>query len=325
MLTPKQFYSYVISKKSIERLKEEHAHYKKREDDWLGKSTAFIAGNKTLVFIGASHIRGEHPFIKFLVNAFEKADPQFVLVESPRSTRSEELSLSMKNRPKGIWTEIQWCTYLATEKRIRIAGMDVERGAFFEPSIKLKDRLKVGILTWIIRYYDQNKRGFEGDAIKHPEDRYLLAKASLIRDFVFPHGSFEHFRKDFLSLREREYKGLSLNGMIDAVVGEMTRKYIAKRPFLELFEKESALDAPYGPWTDSTKYKINKISAYLTSNRDVCMMKECIARLKEFDRVFAVAGSGHIDVEREVLAMEIAKEFGACKVMRWEEYVKGSV
>jgi hypothetical protein len=324
MLTPKQFYKYRTSKKFIEKQRKEFKHYKKGDESWIKESTVFKAGHKSLVFIGASHVMGDHPFIRFLIKAFKKANPQFVLVEMPKDTKRENLSFQMKSRTKDTWTEIQWSTYLAKRKHIGLAGMDAENKVLLEPFLKLKDGMKVGILHWIIIIYHSNKRGFVGKALKHTEDRYALAKEMLIRDFVFPHGRFERFKRELLSLKKREYKGLSFNKMIDSVVDEMSRKYIAKKPFLELFEKERALDAPYGPWTDSTKYKINKINAYLSSYRDVCMMNECIAEMKKFDRVFAVAGSGHIDVEREILAKEILKNFGTCEVIRWKEYAKSA-
>ena len=87
-------------------------------------------------------------------------------------------------------------------------------------------------------------------------------------------------------------------------------------------KKKKNLNAPYGPWPDSKKYKINKISAYLDSYRDASMINECIKRMKEFNRVFAVAGSGHIDGIRKLLANEIKKSFGNVEILSYKQFSK---
>jgi hypothetical protein len=43
--------------------------------------------------------------------------------------------------------------------------------------------------------------------------------------------------------------------------------------------------------------------------------------MKKFNRVFAVAGSGHINMIRTILANEIKKEFGSCEVISLKEHL----
>ena len=314
MITPKEFYNYTINEFAKEKLEK----YKSAADAWSKQSTVFKARNKILVFIAASHVFGYNPFIRFLIKAFKKSNPQFVLVERSKNLKREQLVfwLSQKERTR---TEVDQTIHLANKNHVGFAGMDVEQKMMFEPFLKLKDGIKVGILDWIIKYYHSDKYS-DIEKILNSEDRYALAKATLIRDFIRPGGNFEYFKNEFVRLRESKYKQSNFGEMIDSIVTEMSRKYISKQPFLELFEKEKNLNAPYGPWPDSTKYKINKINAYWDSYRNICMINECIAKMKKFDRVFAVAGSGHIVVLRKPLAREIEKYFGSVEVLKYNEF-----
>jgi|GEM_PF-2620936 hypothetical protein len=267
MVNPNQFYKYHINKFA----KQQEEHYKNQEDAWLKQTTLFKANNKYLTFIAASHVSGNNPFIKFLIKAFNQTNPQFVLVERPKDTSKESL-YSWLSWPKNSWNEIVWSIYLADKNHIGFAGMDVDEKMMFGPFLKLKDGIKVGILHWVILSYYSNKYGEIGKVLKNPKDRYILAKDIIIRDFVSPMGIYRYYKNKFLHLHKLEYKHLSFNEMIDAIVEETSRKYIAKKPFLELFEKEKGLNAPYGPWAPSAKYKINKINAYWDSYRNVCMI-----------------------------------------------------
>lgn len=104
--------------------------------------------------------------------------------------------------------------------------------------------------------------------------------------------------------------------MMDLIIKKMAKKYISNKPVLWLLENERAPEAPYGTWSESRKYEINKVSAYLSSYRNASMINECIDKLKHHNKVFAIAGLGHIDLVRDILAKEIKKEFGKCGVKR---------
>jgi len=314
VITPKEVYNYTIN----EFAKVKLPMYKSEADAWPKQSTVFKAGQKQLVFIAGSHVFGDHPFTKFLTTAFKKSNPQFVLVERSKDSKRERLMFWL-SQERRTWTEVDYTIHLADKKHIGFAGMDTERRMMFEPFIKLKNGIKVGILDWIIKFYCSYRDTAD---VLDPEDRYAFAKVTLIREFVHPTGDFIYFKKEFIRLRESKYKQLTFSEMVDSIVTEMSRKYISKKPFLEFFEKEKNLNAPYGPWPDSKKYKINKISAYLDSYRDASMINECIKRMKEFNRVFAVAGSGHIDGIRKLLANEIKKSFGNVEILSYKQFSK---
>lgn len=298
---PKSVYSYTINKFAKKG-------YKNRKDAWYGQSTIFYSGKRSLLFIGAEHTYGTNNlFLNFLKKEFKRFAPDYVLIEISKDLDNKIL-LSTLQKIKHRWNERDWTIYLAEKYKISIDGMDAKMHNMFKPFLNSKYGIELGILHWFILYYTEEKRGQIGQELKNQKDIYEFSKFRLLQGFFYDLGFLNSFKKDLISLKNRKYKSYSYLEMMDLIIKKMAKEYISNKPVLWLLENERALEAPYGTWSESRKYEINKVNAYLSSYRNASMINECIDKLKHHNRVFAIAGSGHIDLVRDILAKEIKKE-----------------
>ena len=289
-----------------------------RPDDYSGEkgkapykkaTTLFDAAGRRLLFVGGMHVGTGDPFIGFLKGTFEKFKPDFLLVERPCTDSEENLSWFTRNEPKEAWREAEWALYFAKECRIGFGGMDAPFNEFFNPFASIGvDSFKFSVFYWfLLQYYS-----FKSRARLNAEDVYQLAKSQVIIDFTMQSGRFYTLNKEFMEMC-REGKSSTVDDILDAIIAEMTNKYIAKGPVLPLIDKRN-MTTPY-PFMKG--YEINKVSALWTAFRDKYMIEKSVNTLRYHRRVIAVAGIGHIWEIRSFLEKELRKTFGTCETHKW--------
>ena len=310
MATVKEIYAHNLNLTVNKEQKSRNYNFAHKE------TTVYKSGKKTLVFVGGDHIVRDAPFIKFLRKAFDKTQPDFLLLERPKY--GIEHSAELLNKPKDRWSEVQWAIKFAKSKGVPFAGMDADESTLFKPFIEMEDRdgIKAGILTWVLNYYNNPWRHKIRELSK--EDLYDLAVNDIVEDFALTSGRFARFRKEFFNLHKR-YKNASLHSFVKKVVQEATDKYVERKPFLSIAQRPRGWWAPY-PF--GKEYSFNKVRAWWDAYRNKSMIDESIEAMRKHDTVFALAGWGHIFVIRDLLEKEIRKEFSLVKVMRWNEFVK---
>lgn len=307
MVEVKEIYDYLL-----DGLKPERFPGEERKAIYEKATTMFKAGNKQLVFIGGVHVGTGDPFIDFLKNVFDMVNPEFLLLERPRSDSEENLSAPIQKLPKAAWREPDWAMHFAKESKIHFAGMDITFEEFFIPFAGLgEERMKMSVFFWfLLQYY-----AIRPTRSISSEDAYQLAKSQVVTDFVMPAGRFFPFlNKEFMEMC-RKSSASTIHGVLDEVFKAMTDKYVEKASLLSLIDK-THLSAPY-PFNNS--YELNKIGALWTAYRDKLMIDACINALRKHDRVLALAGNGHIQEARVLLEKEIEKNFGVCEVKRWDD------
>ncbi|MCL5440830.1 MAG: hypothetical protein M1448_03035 [Candidatus Marsarchaeota archaeon] len=304
MVRVSELYNY-----SMKELRPEDHHGK---EPYKHVTSIFTMNGKRLVFVGGPHTRGSSSYTKFLTRILAQEKSEIILLEKPSNMTKSQLEIHSLNMPKASWGESDWLVNFARMHGIDFAGMDIEDSDILGSFVATgRDGMKLGIAFWtMLTYYSRRHIITDIDS----KDLLLIAESQTALDFLFPGSKLYNLRNNFL-VTCRRYGHKSIVDAVDKILRQVVAKYVGRDPLLELLDNEH-LTAPY-PFASG--YELSRISAKWHAYRDKAMIDGCISALKKYNRVMAVAGSGHIMEMQGILEKELIAKFGRVKSKGWDE------